>query len=136
MLINNNNNVYRISNGCAAQIKFPALCWDLGWECSFPNLEEMPYDFVVRGVGGSKVFRTVQVKQSYPYGKKKRQRCDIRKSGLGKAKKKYEDGDFDFLAAYNPTDEKWYIIPWKEIKNVKSEINLSCKFWKKYSVCK
>ena len=105
----------------------------MGWECAEPNLEELPYDFVVRGIDKSQMFKTVQVKQSYPYND--RERCDIRKrSGNKGGKKKYADGDFDFLAAYNASIKQWYIIPWKEIENVKSEINLSLKKWKSFAV--
>ena len=132
MYLENNNNKFYVSNGCRAQIKFPLLCWDLGWECAKPNLEELPYDFVARGIDDSNFFKTVQVKQSYPYGEANKQRCDIRKSSSRGKKKKYADGDFDFLAAYNPSTKHWYIIPWKEIRHVKSEINLSCERWKEF----
>jgi len=133
MYLNNTQNKYYVSNGCRAQIKFPTLCWDLGWECANPNLEELPYDYVVRGIDKSQTFKTVQIKQSYPYGTTKRQRCDIRKQS-SKKKTKYSDGDFDYLAAFDPSDSKWYIIPWKEVKNVKSEINLSSIIWSKFLV--
>jgi hypothetical protein len=98
-------------------------------------LEELPYDFVVRGIDSSQSFKTVQVKQSYPYGKNNLERCDIRKRcGAKKGKTKYADGDFDYLAAFNPSMKQWYVIPWKEIESVKSEINLSSERWKAYAV--
>ena len=130
MIIKSTNN-FLISNGNRAQLKFPLLCWDMGWECAEPTLESLPYDFVCRGMDDSKLFKTVQVKQAYEYADG-RQRCDIRKKGKKNTKIKYECGDFDILAAYKPSSKDWYIIPWEEISNVKSEINLSREKWNQF----
>jgi len=95
----------------------------MGWECSKPFVEQLPYDFVVRGINDK--FSSVQIKQCYYDKNKESFRCDIRKKTSGNKKVSYEEGDFDYLAVYNPITDSWYIFPWHEVRHISSEISIN-----------
>jgi hypothetical protein len=103
----------------------------MGWECSKPFIEELPYDFVVRGINDS--FQSIQVKQCYYDKNKEKFRCDIRKKTRGNKKISYEEGDFDYLAVYNPHTDSWYLFPWSEIRHISSEISINASH-RKYKI--
>jgi hypothetical protein len=107
-----------------AQMLFPSICHLNGWECARPLLEELHYDFVVRGLNGNE-FSTVQVKQCFYDRKKESFRCDIRKKSSGNKKVPYEEGDFDFLAVYNPITDSWYLFSWESVSHISSEISIN-----------
>jgi hypothetical protein len=112
-----------------AQMLFPSVCHLNGWECARPLLEELHYDFVVRGILRDE-FVTIQVKQCYYDKNKESFRCDIRKKAARNKKVSYEEGDFDFLAAYNPITDTWYLLPWESIRHISSEISLNDNYSK------
>jgi hypothetical protein len=95
----------------------------MGWECSKPFVEQLPYDFVVRGINDK--FSSVQIKQCYYDKNKESFRCDIRKKTSGNKKVSYEEGDFDYLAVYNPITDSWYIFSWHEVRHISSEISIN-----------
>ena len=113
----------KFNNGLYAQTLFPSVCHLMGWECNKPFVEQLPYDFVVRGING--VFSSVQIKQSYYDKNRETFRCDIRKKTKGNKKVSYEEGDFDYLAVYNPITDSWYILPWSEVRHISCEISIN-----------
>jgi hypothetical protein len=113
----------KFNNGLYGQTLFPSVCHLMGWECSKPFVEQLPYDFVVRGINDK--FSSVQIKQCYYDKNKESFRCDIRKKTSGNKKVSYEEGDFDYLAVYNPITDSWYIFPWHEVRHISSEISIN-----------
>ena len=113
----------KFNSGIYAQTLFPSVCHLKGWECSRPFVEELPYDFVVRGITDE--FSSVQIKQCYYDKNKQSFRCDIRKKTTGNKKIPYEEGDFDFLAIYNPITDSWYLFSWESIRHISSEISIN-----------
>ena len=95
----------------------------MGWECNKPFVEQLPYDFVVRGIDDK--FSSVQIKQCYYDKNKESFRCDIRKKTSGNKKISYEEGDFDYLVVYNPITDSWYLFPWSEVRHISSEISIN-----------
>lgn len=119
----------KFNSGMYAQMLFPSVCHLNGWECARPLLEELHYDFVVRGIVHNE-FATIQVKQCYYDRNKESFRCDIRKKASGNKKVPYEEGDFDFLAIYNPISDAWYLLPWQSVSHISSEISINDNYSK------
>lgn len=84
---------------------------------------------MVRGIVHNE-FTTIQVKQCYYDRNKESFRCDIRKKASGNKKVPYEEGDFDFLAIYNPISDAWYLLPWQSVSHISSEISINDNYSK------
>jgi len=101
-----------------------------GWEVAKPIHHSQSYDFVVKING---LWKTVQVKSGF-WGKSgikpchmvNLRRCDARGA------KNYKDGDFDFLFIF--VDEKCWLIPWKEIKNIRSGLYIGSSKYDKFRI--
>lgn len=95
--------------GVWAETVFVARAAELGLQVGRPIAEAGPFDCVV---GTSGKFVAVQVK------------CTIAKVHSAKGyvctvkcnNKKYQPGDFDFLAAYVIPEDVWYIVPEEAIR--------------------
>jgi hypothetical protein len=131
-------NEVSISNGRKAEIQFPTLCWEQGWECASPQLDEMPYDFVART--GTKKFKAVQVKQVYRRKGRNIRYIALTKTGQNSTKRaKYAEGDFDTLAIFDPESNEWWMVPWSKVNKIYQshsghEINIDNLKLRRYKV--
>ena len=114
-----------------SEARFITKAFEKGWEITKPFHHAQSYDFVIRKNGK---WQTVQVKSAYEgkdrYGRYHKV-VNIRRSNE-KGSRPYKVGDFDLLAVIY--QERIWLIGWKEIRKIRSNIRIEQNKYDKFLI--
>lgn len=100
--------------GDIAELKFMVLMREMGYIVSKPMSHHSRYDFVIDMDDDMK---RVQVKSTNYRVKTIKDDAYVCHSYSRNSKKRYLSSEIDFISAYVPNHEAWYMIPVHEIKS-------------------
>ena len=117
-----------MENASISEAKFIIKAAEMKWPTAKPIHHSQGFDYVAK-INGK--WSTIQVKTAYSDGNGNGKAVTLRRCNE-KGTRPYAEGDFDYLFAVD--NWTYYLIPYEEVKNIKSCIRVNGKRCRKY-VC-